>query len=115
MTEFERQSYRLDANTGVAFAQRKSCWRSLRQSQGEGQSLEIVLELVRLHGCLNASGTTANEDLLSAQTCPLSETSLSRQQLLLKVLGTLCVPALVDHILLLHKWILQKTAVMCCH
>jgi len=39
VTKFESQSFRLRSKNGVAFAQQESCWRSLRLSQGVGQSL----------------------------------------------------------------------------
>ncbi len=87
---------------------------SLRQSHGArgepipGNFFDLVS---RLHSCAKTSDSTANEGLLTAQACPLSEASLSRQQ----IFGTPCVLALADSILCCcTNWILKMTAVLFC-
>ena len=65
--------------------------RESKDQWAQGGSIPgSVFDLVsRLHTCANTSDSTANEGL-TAQPCPLSETSLSRQQ----DLGTPCAKAL---------------------
>ncbi len=115
MTKSENQRFRLRSKIGVAFAQRKSCWRSQQSAsrQREGQYLAISLGLVsRLHSCATVSDSTANEGLLSAQACTLSQASWSRQQ----VFGTPCVLALAgSKLCCCTNWILQMTVVLFCH
>jgi len=77
-----------------------------------GQPLSYLYLGNRQHRCANTSDSSAKEGLLTAQACPLSEASLSRQQ----VFGTFCAKALADCILCCWSlWILQLTAVLCCH
>ena len=77
------------------------------------QTLPKVSEIVSpLHYCAFATGCTENRSLLTEQALPLSEGSLSRQQ----VFGTSCVLALADSTLCCcTNWILQLTAVLFCH
>lgn len=65
----------------------------------------------RLHCCAYTSDSTANKDLLTAQGFPLSEASLSRQQ----VFGVPCATALAGCIPCCCRNILQRTAVLFCH
>ena len=116
---FESQRSGLHSKRGVAFAQ---CKRSSVQEklsardtgadkgQGEGQSLTISFDLVsRLPGCAYASDSTAIKALLTAQTLPLSEASMSR----LQMFGTSCAKALADCILCCCLgWMPQLTAVL---
>ena len=77
-----------------------------------GQPLSYLYLGNRQHRCANTSDSSAKEGLLTAQACPLSEASLSRQQ----VFGTFCAKALADCILCCCSlWVLQLTAVLCCH
>ncbi len=97
VTKFESHSFRLHSTFGVAFAQQESCWRSLRRSQGEGQTLANFLELVsKLLCCAYASYFTENKDLLTEQALLLSKESLFRQQ----AFGHSCANALVLCLLL---------------
>ena len=49
--------------------------------------------------CANASDSTADKGLLTAQAFPFSEASLSRQQVNINVFGMLCPKALAGCIL----------------
>ena len=60
--------------------------------------------------CANASDSTANKGLLTAQTCPRSETSLSRQQ----VLGVPCAKALPGCILYCCTTVLHYCVALLC-
>ncbi len=65
-----------------------------------------------LHYCAYATGYRQNRNLLTEQALPLSEGSLSRQQ----VFGISCVLALADSTLCCcRNWILQITAVLFYH
>ena len=99
VTKFESQSFRLRSNFGVAFAQQDCASSSLRlsQSQGQGQTLAILFELVsRLLCCAYASYITENKGLLTEQALLLSKESLFRQQ----AFGPSCANALVLCLLL---------------
>ena len=76
------------------------------------QTLPKFSEIVSpLHYCAYATGCRGNSSLLTEQALPLSEGSLSRQQ----VLGTSCVLALpVTTLCCCINWILQITAVLFC-
>ncbi len=77
------------------------------------QTLPKISEIVSpLHSCAYATGCTENRRLLTEQALPLSEGSLSRQQ----VFGASYVLALADSTLCCCiNWILQITAVLFCH
>jgi len=77
------------------------------------QALPKISEIVSpLHYCAYATGCRENISLLTEQALPLSEGSLSRQQ----VFGTSCVLALADSTLCCCiNWRLQITAVLFCH
>ena len=77
------------------------------------QTLPKFSEIVSpLHYCAYATGCRENRSLLTEQALPLSEGSLSRQQ----VFGTSCVLALaVTTLCCCINWILQITAVLFCH
>ena len=112
VTKFERKSFRLRSNFGVALCSaRKLLAQSavsvssqrLRQSQSQSegargsQTLAFVFEQVsRLLCCAYASYSTENKGLLTEQARLLSKESLFRQQ----AFGPSCANALVLCLLL---------------